>query len=296
MTQAADVKIRLLGAEDLPAAMRLKEAAGWNQTEEDWLRLLRLEPRGCFAAASGGRLVGTATTTTYGGELAWVGMVLVDPEFRRRGIAARLMRAALAYLDGEGVRAVKLDATPDGRHVYEGFGFEAELLIERWARGVDGGAAGERPAGAGGGRDAGSPPLDSARLAEILDLDRVAFGADRARLVELLVAQSAGTSLRAEGGRVKGYALTRPGALAHYIGPLVASDFETASGLLDEALARHAGRPLYIDVKTRFESLAGGLAGRGFQKQRELMRMRRGARTSAGTSAKIFAIAGPEVG
>ena len=51
MTEAADVEIRLLGAGDLPAAMRLKEAAGWNQTEEDWLRLLRLEPRGCFAAA-----------------------------------------------------------------------------------------------------------------------------------------------------------------------------------------------------------------------------------------------------
>ena len=286
MTKAADFKIRLLGAQDLPAAMRLKEAAGWNQTEEDWLRLLRLEPRGCFAAASGGRLVGTATTTTYGDELAWVGMVLVDPEFRRRGIASRLMRAALAYLDGEGVRAVKLDATPDGRHVYEGFGFEAELLIERWAR-----AALE-----GGGRDADSWSLDPARLAEVLEFDRLAFGADRARLVELLVAQSAGSFVRAAGGRVKGYALTRTGALADYVGPLVASDFETASGLLDEVLARHAGRPLYIDVKTRFETLAGALAERGFRKQRDLVRMRRGARTHAGTSAKVFAIAGPEVG
>jgi ribosomal protein S18 acetylase RimI-like enzyme len=284
MTKAADVKIRLLGSEDLPAAMRLKEAAGWNQTEEDWLRLLRLEPRGCFAAASGGRLVGTATTTRYGRELAWVGMVLVDPEFRRRGIASRLMRAALAYLDGEGVRAVKLDATPDGRHVYEGFGFEAELLIERWARSTE------------GGQDSDPSPFDSAVLAKILELDRDAFGADRARLIELLVAQSAGTFVKSEGERVKGYALTRAGALADYVGPLVASDFETASGLLDEALARHAGRPLYLDVTTRFESLAGTLAGRGFRKQRDLVRMRRGAETRAGTSAKVFAIAGPEVG
>jgi ribosomal protein S18 acetylase RimI-like enzyme len=296
MTEAADVEIRLLGAEDLPAAMRLKEAAGWNQTEGDWLRLLGLEPRGCFAAAASGRLVGTATTTTYGRELAWVGMVLVDPEFRRRGIASRLMRAALAYLDGEGVRAVKLDATPDGRHVYEGLGFEAELLIERWARGADGGAAGQRPAGAGGGQDAGSSPLDSELLAGILELDRVAFGADRARLVELLVAQSDGTFVRTAGGRAEGYALARAGTSADYIGPLVASDFETASGLLDTALARRAGRPLYIDVNARFESLAGALAERGFRKQRDLVRMRRGARTRAGTSARVFAIAGPEVG
>jgi ribosomal protein S18 acetylase RimI-like enzyme len=286
MTKAADVKIRLLVAEDLPAAMRLKEAAGWNQTEEDWLRLLRLEPRGCFAAAAVGRLVGTATTTTYGRELAWVGMVLVDPEFRRRGIASRLMRAALAYLDGEGVRSVKLDATPDGRHVYEGLGFEDELLIERW----------RREALEGGGRDAEPSSLDPARLAEILEFDRLAFGADRARLLESLVAESAGTFVRAEGGRVKGYALTRAGAAADYIGPLVASDFETASGLLDEVIARHAGRPLYLDVNTQFGPLAGALAERGFRKQRDLLRMRRGAETHAGTSAGVFAIAGPEVG
>src|SRR5919205_549146 len=102
MTEGCGVEIRPLVGADLPAAMRLKESAGWNQTEEDWLRLLRLEPRGCFAASSGGRLVGTATTTTYGRELAWVGMVLVDPEFRRRGIASLLMDAALSYLDGRG--------------------------------------------------------------------------------------------------------------------------------------------------------------------------------------------------
>src|ERR671927_1874790 len=120
MTEGCGVEIRLLGVADLPAAMRLKESAGWNQTEADWLRLLSLEPRGCFAAtAEGGRLVGTVTTTTYGGELAWVGMVLVDPSLRRRGIASRLMGAALSYLDGEGIETVKLDATPDGRHVYE---------------------------------------------------------------------------------------------------------------------------------------------------------------------------------
>src|SRR5437764_9593530 len=127
MKEETGVEIRLLVEDDLPAALRLKELARWNQTEADWLRLLRLEPRGCFAAAVGGRVVGTATTTTYGRELAWVGMVLVDPEYRRRGIASRLMSAALAYLDDGAVATVKLDATPDGHPVYEKLGFETEV-------------------------------------------------------------------------------------------------------------------------------------------------------------------------
>src|ERR1044071_6889045 len=139
MPEAEKIEIRLLAEGDVAEAMRLKEGAGWNQTEEDWRRLLRLGPRGCFAATVGGRLMATTTTTSYGRALAWVGMVLVDPEFRRRGIATALVRAALGSLEAEGASAVKLDATPEGAHVYEGLGFEAELRIERWV-----GTAGRR--------------------------------------------------------------------------------------------------------------------------------------------------------
>ena len=296
MTDVSGVEIRTLGEADLAAAMGLKESAGWNQTEADWLRLLRLEPAGCFAADAGGRLVGTATTTAYGRELAWVGMVLVDSEFRRRGIASLLMDAALSYLDGRGIETVKLDATPDGRHVYERLGFETESLVERWhCRGVGEARAGQ-PVGGGQGV-ASRRVFDGARLAEVVELDRAAFGADRSRLVRLLAAESTGTFVRTgSDGRALAYALAREGAVADYVGPVVATDLETAAGLIDDALARLASRPIYIDVNTQFESATRALAERGFSKQRELIRMRRGAKSGAGTSPRVFAIAGPEVG
>ena len=87
MQSKSAVEIRLLFEADIPAAMQLKEAAAWNQTEADWRRLLSMEPNGCFGAVKEGRLVGTTTTTTYDG-LAWIGMVLVEPQQRRRGSAA----------------------------------------------------------------------------------------------------------------------------------------------------------------------------------------------------------------
>ena len=297
MTEEVGVEIRTLGEADLPAAMRLKESAGWNQTGADWLRLLKLEPGGCFAATARGRLVGTVTTTAYGRELAWVGMVLVDSEFRRRGIGSLLMEAALSYLDGRGVETVKLDATPDGRHVYERLDFETESLVERWhCLGVGEARAGQPDTG---GRDDGAsrPVFDDARLAGVEELDRAAFGADRSRLVGLLAAESNGTFVRTgSDGRVLAYALAREGAVADYVGPVVAPDLETAAGLLDEALARPASRPVYVDVNTQFESAARALVERGFSKQRDLIRMRRGAKSRAGTSPRVFAIAGPEVG
>jgi hypothetical protein len=75
------VEIRRLTPGDAAAVLRLCDLAGWNQTEADVLRLLALEPEGCVAACADGRVVGAATTTAYGTALAWVGMVLVDPEF-----------------------------------------------------------------------------------------------------------------------------------------------------------------------------------------------------------------------
>jgi hypothetical protein len=44
--------IHLLTERDIPGAMRLKEAAGWNQTEDDWLRLLKLEPSPIFSLSA----------------------------------------------------------------------------------------------------------------------------------------------------------------------------------------------------------------------------------------------------
>jgi predicted N-acetyltransferase YhbS len=289
MLDAQKIEIRLLAERDVAEAMRLKEAAGWNQTEEDWLRLLRLAPRGCFAATAGGRVVATTTTTAYGRALAWVGMVLVDPRFRRKRIATALVRAALENLEAEGVKAVKLDATPEGAPVYESLGFEAELRIERWA-GTAGGCTSESVAQA----DTTPPQL----FEQLLEFDRRAFGADRSELIRILSDEACVAPSVSVGGdgRLRGYALARRGSQAAYVGPVVAEEAEAAALVLGEVLGRLGTGQVYIDLNTTFEGGARELTARGFTKQRELIRMRRGERTSAGTSRSIFAIAGPEVG
>ena len=289
MPDAEQIEIRLLGERDTAEAMRLKEAAGWNQTEDEWRRLLRLSPRGCFAATVGGRVVATTTTTRYGRALAWVGMVLVDPGFRRKGIATMLVRAALDSLEAEGVETLKLDATPAGAPVYESLGFEAELRIERWK-----GTAGGRTSESVTPFDGVTPQL----FKKVLELDRRAFGADRSELLKALSDEACATpSLCVGGGRhLRGYALARRGSHATYVGPVVAEEVETAAFLLDDVLGRLGDVQVYVDLNTTFEGGARELAARGFIKQRELIRMRRGKKSSAGTSRSVFAIAGPEVG
>ena len=149
---------RTLQIEDVDAALRLSNAAGWNQTAADWQRMLLLEPDGCFAIDCEGRLAATATCIRYGEDIAWIGMVLTDPPFQRRGFARTLVKAALKHASG--VRSVMLDASDEGRPLYLSLGFRDDQPVERWHR--------EAPAG------------------RALPLDREAFGADRSHVLRAL--------------------------------------------------------------------------------------------------------------
>jgi GNAT superfamily N-acetyltransferase len=267
------LEIRLLVESDIPSAMALKEAAGWNQTEADWRRLLSLEPNGCFGAVKDGRLVGTTTTTIYD-ELAWIGMVLVEPQHRGQGIAAQLMSVALDYLRGK-VETIKLDATALGQPVYERFGFEVESEVERWTGTATGSAA--------------QTPSDMDHDA-VLNLDRLAFNADRSKLIEKLVDDACVPPILIRNG----YALARSGTRKTYVGPVVANDPDVIETLLDRMLSQLRGRDVYIDINKECIVDTSVMSARGFVKERDLIRMVKGP--SQKTSPLVVAIAGPEVG
>lgn len=78
------------------------------------------------------------------GTRAWFGLIGVDPQNRREGIAARMMADAIAAVRAQGVRAIELEvnrrnAAPNA--LCESFGFvrREELLV--WARDRTGPAA-----------------------------------------------------------------------------------------------------------------------------------------------------------
>jgi GNAT superfamily N-acetyltransferase len=285
MQSVQDIEIRLLSESDIPAAMKLKEAAGWNQTEDDWRRLISLEPAGCFAAIRDHELVGTTTTTTYKDQLAWVGMVLVDPQNRRQGIATRLMETALDYLRGR-VATVKLDATAQGKPVYERFGFEVESLVERWVGTLKGSSIIQNYG-----------ILNPDTLYELLDLDRRAFNADRSMLIQSLINDSNFLPVvkKSADGKLSGYALARPGTRANYLGPICVTQASDVESLIDEMLRRMGANRVYIDFNRECGTGTSVLSARGFVKERDLIRMTSGERGQK-TSPFVVAIAGPEIG
>lgn len=215
--------------------MALSGAAGWNQTERDWRRMLELSPELCLGISMDGRLVASATALCYGADLAWVGMVLTLPEYRGRGLARRLVGELLDRLRALGIGQIKLDATELGAGLYRELGFVNEQPVERWER------------------DGGPLPVAGNGSYDGEDLVLRALARD-------------GLVWTEEGGATM---VARAGAIRGYLGPIVAPSRRDARELL-----RHVdGAAAYWDLLPEFQDARSLAWYLGFRPVRRLTRM-----------------------
>jgi predicted N-acetyltransferase YhbS len=274
-------------AKDIPGGVRLNTLAGWNQTGADWNRFLVASPDGCFVMEEGAKVVGTVTTLSYEDRFAWIGMVLVDPEYRNRGIGSELLRWAIEHLDATGIPTLKLDATPLGKPLYEKLGFVSEYEIERWnlRRTVE------------EGRAVSAPLAPAAQLPEILAYDRQIFGADRSSLLRSLADEGAALTLAVgHGTDMQGYAFGRHGLFADHLGPWMAGDPDTGKMMLTDFLRRSSRDTVIVDALRSSNLASEILPANGFTIARPLTRMYRGPNAFPGKPHSLCAILGPEFG
>jgi len=235
------------------------------------------------------QLAASVVVLPYGPRFAWVSMVLVLPEFRRRGFAQLLLRHALAQLQADG-RAAVLDATPVGHAVYVHEGFANTWGFARYRREARA-LLPERPAAPA------TRPLAESDWPAIDLLDRVSFGASRLALLRCLAARLPQAARVAEqGGRLLGFVLGRNGREAAQIGPLWASDSDVALPLLHDALVPLSGEAVYVDMLDHQRVMLPALQAMGFGLQRPFTRMVRGITAAPGDPARIVLAAGPELG
>ncbi len=130
-------------AETLDAQGRLllrdmRATARWGPLSWALARLLGVIPllRG-YVWEEEGHIVGNVSLTPAGYGRGWViANVVVQPEYRRRGIARALMETALADVSKHGAFAVLqvLEANEAARKLYRDLGFAEERAFTRWRR------------------------------------------------------------------------------------------------------------------------------------------------------------------
>jgi ribosomal protein S18 acetylase RimI-like enzyme len=275
MNEGANARLRRLIVEDIPSALELSTQAGWNQTADDWRMLIDLAPESCFAIEMEGELAATTTLLRYGTRLAWLGMVLTKIKFRGQGLARRLLSEALKLADQMNVETVKLDATDQGRSLYEKLGFRSEQPVERWAR------QGTRSALA-------FDTQFNSFSGEQLSNDQEAFGAERAQFLRKLAERN--RPLIAG----KSYLLARSGSRTAYLGPCVSADGEVARSLI-ECCVRTTTAAISWDLLQRNRDAEVIAKDLGFTPQRYLTRMVRG-RDLRGREESVYALGGFEFG
>src|SRR5580704_11250997 len=212
-------QFRPLVASHIKDCMALSAEAGWNQTGDDWS--LFLEQGTVFGLCDNtGRTIATGAVLPYAGGFAWISMVLVTASRRRERIGTRILANGSAEIVKQGLVPV-LDATPAGERVYRPFGFEPIFGLTRWQ-----GDAGDPRTPAAGIR-----AMKATDLGAVAALDAVAFGASRRFLIESLYQRAPQLAFVMQDGT--GFVLARPGRIATQIGPIVVTDEQAASALLD---------------------------------------------------------------
>ncbi len=276
MADTEHLAIVQLGPGDALAGLALSAEANWNQNEADW-RFFLSQGTVLGVRDRDSRLIGTAALLPYTSGNAWISMVLVTANWRRRGLATRLVDACLDTATRQNL-TTWLDATPEGANVYGPLGFTPTLQLRRLRR--------ENPPHTGT-----SQALSTCKFEKLIARDNGAMGFDRSALLTELAGRPGSRLLSNVDNTV---ALVRDGRKARHIGPLFASSPDQALAIV-EAIARSETGPLLIDAVSGQQDFLKGLTGSGWIIERPFQRMRFGRANVQGKEMP-FAVAGPEYG
>ena len=283
-----DFIVRSMQPGDIVYAMKLSNAEGWNQTENDWKLLIESPQNVCLVAEYNKKIIGTTTAMNYANQIAWIGMVLVAKESRGQGVSKLLLTNILKKL--ESFESIKLDATPAGQQVYKKFDFKDEYLITRLVTGSIKDLS----------FDDDTRLVESIRLKdieEIVALDEHVFGTNRGQLIESLIKRYPHKAwLLKRNNSIAGFALGRDGNKYHQVGPVFGSTINDVKMLIRKALKELINQPVIMDVLSEKEDLISWLNSIGFTMQRHFARMYKKENLFPGIINKQYLICGPAFG
>ena len=256
----ATVHLRAARERDLPDIVRtLTLAFGEPLRGDTWQWILDSSKGVIFVAERRGEIVGTGAGLRFGAT-GWIGGLGVEPGSRRRGIASRLTGQVVGWLREHGAETLLLQATGQGRPVYEQLGFAAEGTYRMWSV-----PPSRRPRHRDGHR--GVRPLRASDLDAVIELDRAVTGEDRTLALRGAWA-SGGYAL--DDGRVRGYHLHTPWGP----GPTVAANREAGLALIDTA--QRPDESVRVGVPEANQPAVEAMTARAYEEVAGTQRMRLG--------------------
>lgn len=206
-----------------------------------------------------GKIVSSAAIISYDTDLASIGMVIVNKEYRGLGLGKEATQKCIDSVSKE--TSIMLIATEEGKPLYESMGFNTVDSVHKYL--ADNYIADAKLLN---NSDVNIENFSECDFTEILKLDENAFGDRRSHFLMNRIKQAEKCLVvKDNNGTIVGYGLSILGPINLILGPIVAPDFQTASFLIDKLSSKRQGK-LRIDVPTGNEEFMLFLEKSGFVK------------------------------
>lgn len=237
-----DMTIRNLTQSEVRQLVQWADNEGWNPGVDDASLFWNLDSEGYLGIEVENQMIGGGAIIKHNPMFGFMGLFIVDPEFRGKGLGTNLWFARrdrlLDRLDQNGT--IGLDGVDAMVAFYEKGGFKQYTRHRRF--------------------ELTTPPAASSIPAEVHDLkelefkevqklDRQCFPGDRTGYLKSWIHNAGHISLGiTDGTTVTGFGVMRPCQTGWKIGPLFADDIFIADRLFLEFCQRAKSSPIYLDI------------------------------------------------
>ena len=277
-------KIKVMNELDLQFAYHLAyDIEKWTTTQSDFQRLIDFTPGGCFIAYSDDKKIGMVSTTIYD-NVAWIGSLIVLPEYRGKGIGTNLMEQAIQFLEDSSIETIRLDAVFKAIPLYKKLGFEEEYESLRFIS---------------LGREMDTQklkPMKESELAEVILLDKKYTGLNREKILRRVYSDFPDLNfLIRRDGSTLGFIMAKNLNSVIKIGPWICDpDYpHFADILIKNVINEINGKKIWVGIPAGNEQSVKILNKLGFSKIQSSMRMCRGKKPHEDVKG-IFGIGSPE--
>ncbi|MGG5736367.1 MULTISPECIES: GNAT family N-acetyltransferase [Bacillus cereus group] len=249
--------VEKLGENNISCLISLSERIGWDYSLEEIDTILSSGI--VYGMRNGkGEVIASAAIILYEGALASIGMVIVHPDYKGRGLGKTIIDSCVKSVSTH--TPIMLIATDEGKPLYEKLGFRAVSYVSKYICNVYNEFHKYET------NEEYIINYEEQDFEDIVQIDEGAFGANRKEFLRYRITQSEQcVVIKDRKKKIIGYGLSIQTPENKIIGPIVAKNDTMAMGIVHSLAKGHIGK-LRIDVPEGKKDFMKELEITGFKK------------------------------